>query len=116
MLSHTMKITSLLFIGILTGCASSRGEPVEVVDANRSAGTVEVGFVHADNFPLSDDGRYANWGDAIQIASEVCARWGYDRAEELTPHSRIKGVKNRYGFLLNGSITKLYQCLKSGEI
>lgn len=110
---------NIIYLTILTtllaGCASSKGMPVEVVDANRAAGTVEVGFVKADNLPLGDDGRYAHWEDAPRIASQVCSRWGYDHAVELTPHSRVSGSRNGYGYLMNGSITKLYQCLKPGE-
>ncbi|EFE8002761.1 TPA: hypothetical protein PBP03_003436 [Escherichia coli] len=109
------NIALIVSVCILAGCASSKGKPVEVVDANRSAGTVEVGFVHSANIPLTDDGRYAHWGEATSIASRVCARWGYERALELTPHTRIKGMQNMYGQLLNGSVTKLYQCLKPGE-
>ncbi|ECB7109647.1 hypothetical protein EXB91_24760 [Salmonella enterica subsp. enterica serovar Florida] len=100
---------------LLVGCASSKGKPVEVVNANRAAGTVEVGFVKDDALPLADDGRYAQWENAPGIASQVCKRWGYDHAVELTPHSREVGMRNGYGYLMNGSITKLYQCLKPGE-
>ncbi|EDW2057036.1 hypothetical protein S518_004997 [Salmonella enterica subsp. enterica] len=100
---------------LLVGCASSKGKSVEVVNVNRAACTVEVGFVKSDNLPLGDDGRYAHWEDAPKIASQVCSRWGYDHAIELTPHSRISGTRNGFGELMNGSITKLYQCFKPGE-
>ncbi|ENQ3930729.1 hypothetical protein ACEF99_002576 [Salmonella enterica subsp. enterica serovar Newport] len=109
------KISSLIIVILLAGCASSKGKPVEVVNANRAAGTVEVGFVKDDALPLADDGRYAQWENAPGIASQVCKRWGYDHAVELTPHSREVGMRNGYGYLMNGSITKLYQCLKPGE-
>ncbi|MCU6262208.1 hypothetical protein [Escherichia coli] len=109
------NIYTVCIVILLTGCASSKDKPVEVVDANRAAGTVEVGFVKSDSLPLMDDGQYAQWHEAPQIASTVCKRWGYERAVQLTSHSRVNGVKNGYGFLMNGSITKLYQCLNAGE-
>ncbi|WP_147438640.1 hypothetical protein [Gibbsiella quercinecans] len=105
------KILMLITITALAGCASSAGKPVEVVHADRAGGVVTVGFVHNENLPLTDDGSKARWGDAISIASKVCAKWGYDQAEELTPHARIEGFRNMYGQLMNGSITKQYQCI-----
>ncbi|PWC10514.1 YecR family lipoprotein [Brenneria corticis] len=101
-------ITAISFS--LTGCATSTDKPVEVVDADRASGFVTVGFVNDTNMPLVDNGSKARWGDAVGIASNVCRKWGYDGAEELTPHTRIDGVRNGYGQLLNGSITKKYQC------
>ncbi|WP_133745276.1 MULTISPECIES: hypothetical protein [Pantoea] len=106
-----MKKTILIAILLISGCASSTGKPVEVVNADRSAGIVTVGFVKSDSLPLSDDGSGARWGDAVGIAAKVCSKWGYKSAEELTPHARIEGMRNGYGMLLNGSITKQYQCV-----
>nr|WP_321269056.1 YecR family lipoprotein [uncultured Tolumonas sp.] len=105
--SHLLLFTTIT----LSSCATSNGKPVEVVSADRSGGIVTVGFVNAQNLPLIDDGSKANWGDAVGIAGNVCRKWGYDRAEELTPHARTEGVKNEYGQLLNGSVTKQYQCI-----
>lgn len=106
-----LSLSVLASISLLGGCATSTGKPVEVVDADRSAGTVDIGYVHADNIPLMDNGENARWDMAIVLADEVCKRWGYKCADELTPHSRSEGIKNAYGMLLNGSVTKKYMCL-----
>ncbi|ENG6110138.1 MULTISPECIES: YecR family lipoprotein [Serratia] len=108
-----MKGTFLILVAAisLSSCASSTGKPVEVVNADRAGGIVTVGFVHNENLPLTDDGSKARWSDATGIASRVCAKWGYDHSEELTPHARVEGQRNMYGQLMNGSITKQYQCV-----
>ena len=95
----------------LSGCASSSGKPVEVVNADRAGGVVTIGYVNSENLPLMDDGSKARWGDAVGIATRVCSKWGYESAEELTPHARTEGQRNMYGQLMNGSVTKQYQCL-----
>ncbi|EKN3568134.1 TPA: hypothetical protein PXO06_002607 [Yersinia enterocolitica] len=105
------KILILLSAISLSGCASSVGKPVEVVTADRAGGIVTVGFVHNENLPLTDDGSKARWEDAVEIASNVCRKWGYDHSEVLTPHARMEGMRNMYGQLMNGSITKQYQCI-----
>lgn len=96
---------------VLAGCATSTGKPVEVVNADRAGGVVTVGYVNSENLPLMDDGSKARWGDAVGIATRVCSKWGYESAEELTPHARTEGQRNGFGQLLNGSVTKQYQCL-----
>ena len=108
-----MKKTLLVVATALTlaGCATSTGKPVEVVNADRAGGVVTVGYVNSENLPLMDDGSKARWGEAIGIATNVCRKWGYESADELTPHARTEGQRNGWGQLLNGSITKQYQCL-----
>ncbi|MCU5775729.1 YecR-like lipofamily protein [Erwiniaceae bacterium BAC15a-03b] len=107
-----MKKAFSLFgvVMILASCATSTGKPVEVVNADRAGGVVTVGFVNSQNLPLMDDGSKARWSDAVGIATRVCSKWGYESAEELTPHARTEGQRNGFGQLLNGSITKQYQC------
>lgn len=95
----------------LTGCVSSRNKPVEVVDANRAAGVVTVGYVHRGFWPLSDNGEKARWDEAVSVAAAVCAKWGYRSAEVLTPHTQITGKQNDYGRLVDGAITRRYQCI-----
>lgn len=104
-------IFTLLAATVLSGCATSAGKPVEVVNADRGAGIVTVGFVNDQGLPLVDNGSKAHWEDAIGIASKVCQKWGYDHAEELTPHARMHGMRNGYGQLIDGSVTKQYQCV-----
>ena len=94
-----LTLSVLASISILTACATSTGKPVEVVDADKAAGTVDIGFVHADGTVLMDEGENARWDMAIALA------------DELTPHARTEGRKNAYVFLLNGSVTKKYMCL-----
>ena len=94
-----LSLSVLASISFLSGCAISAGKPVEVVDADRSAGTVEIGYVHAANIPLMNDGENARWDMAIALA------------DELTPHAEPKAEKNAYVFLLNGSVTKKYMYL-----
>ena len=94
-----LSLSVLASISFLSGCAISTGKPVEVVDTDRSAGTVEIGYVHAANIPLMNDGENARWDMAIALA------------DELTPHARTEGRKNAYVFFLYGSVTKKYMCL-----
>lgn len=102
-----LSLSVLASISFLSGCVTSTGKPVEVVDADRSAGTVEIGYVHAANIPLMDDGENARWDMAIALADEVCKRWGYKCADELTPMPEPKAEKMPTVFY---SIKK-YMCL-----
>lgn len=106
-----LTLSVLASISILTACATSTGKPVEVVDADKAAGTVDIGFVHADGTVLMDEGENARWDMAVALASEVCKRWGYKCADELTPHAKVSGLRNGYGYLLNGTVTRKYMCL-----
>lgn len=103
----------LASISVLSGCATSDGKPVDIVDADRSAGIVEIGYVHV-GAPLIDNGEGARWDMAISLADSVCKRWGYQCADLLTPHSVTKGILNGYGQLLNGTVSRKYMCLESG--
>lgn len=109
-----MKLSTLFIVlGIavtLTGCATSRGKPVNIVGGNRAAGVVQIGYVHTSNIPLIDNGENANWGDAHGLAMNVCKRWGYENAELMTRFTRTEGRINGYGQLLNGVIYVQYQC------
>ena len=106
-------ILCLLPAFLLVGCASSnKYRADEIIDANRSNGTVDVGFFH-NGAPLSDSGEKADWTNALDVARRVCQKWGYADAEALNNRLNWQGRVNGYGYLLNGKIGVLF--LWSGE-
>lgn len=109
----TMKkiILPLIPVFFLVGCASSsQYRADEIVDANRSNGTVDVGFFHS-GAPLTDNGEKADWTNALDVARRMCQKWGYADAEALNNRINWQGRVNGYGYLLSGKIWARFLCI-----
>lgn len=107
---NKLLLSSAIVTLALTGCASSdKYHANEVVDANRSNGTVDVGFYH-NGAPLTDSGEKADWTDAMETARTVCKKWGYSEVEPMNKRIYSQGRVNGYGFLTNGRVWVRFLC------
>lgn len=94
----------------LTGCASLKDEVATPLDMDRSAGTVKMGFYY-DGRGTYDDCSSAHWENATATATKICKRWGYSGAEYVEGTGVKSGYFNGYGALMQGTCSRLYQCL-----
>lgn len=85
--SLCLTVAAIIVSGfILTGCASSEGEEVHILDADRAGGTVTIGFIHnAEAVVITDGGVKANWNSGFREAQQACQKWGYPDADWLSP-------------------------------
>lgn len=103
-------VFAVLPLFFLVGCASSsQYRADEIVDANRSNGTVDVGFFHS-GAPLTDNGEKADWTGALEVARNMCKKWGYSDAEPINNRINNKGIRNGYGYLCNGTVWARFLC------
>jgi hypothetical protein len=106
---NSMKKYSLLILCLaLSGCASLQGGVPDVIDANRAAGRVRLGFMHSD--PTYSDGTEINWALGASQANDTCRKWGYSGAEPLNRKVWWQGRYNGYGAKLMGTFYVDYQC------
>ncbi len=109
------KIILLLTVILLPSCYSTPKGGAYVLDADRSSGTIEIGFSYTNEWiPINPNsfGEQIDWQQGEQEAIRVCHNWGYSKEISPINHNIQRRINRGSTFnMISATWWKKYQCV-----